>query len=97
MAKAFGVDGTILNDSPENFEKAVNDITGGNGFDTAIEAVGLPSTFQNCIDAACFGGKVVVIGVGKKNLDFNLHYYRKRNLMYLVQGMLLKKRFCGAD
>ena len=30
----------------------VQEATGGNGFDVAIEAVGLPSTFQNCIDAA---------------------------------------------
>ena len=37
------------------FDKAVKEITDGNGFDIAIEAVGLPSTFQNCIDAACFG------------------------------------------
>ena len=43
MAKDFGVDGTLLNDSPENFEKRVNEITDGNGFDVTIEAVGLPS------------------------------------------------------
>ena len=47
MAKDFGVDGTLLNDSPENFEKGVAEITNGNGFDVTIEAVGLPSTFQN--------------------------------------------------
>ena len=93
MAKAFGVDGTILNDSPENFEKAVNDITGGNGFDTTIEAVGLPSTFQNCIDAACFGGKVVVIGVGKKNLDFNFTLLQKKELNVFGSRNALKKDF----
>ena len=64
MAKDFGVDGTLLNDSPENFEKGVAEITNGNGFDVTIEAVGLPSTFQNCIDACCFGGRMVLIGVG---------------------------------
>ena len=61
MAKDFGVDGTLLNDSPENFEKGVAEITNGNGFDVTIEAVGLPSTFQNCIDACCFGGRMVLI------------------------------------
>ena len=30
MAKDFGVDGTLLNDSPENFEKRVNEIADGN-------------------------------------------------------------------
>ena len=65
------MDGVLLNDSSEAFNRKVSDITDGDGFDVTIEAVGLPSTFQNCIDAACFGGKVAVIGVGKKNLDFN--------------------------
>ena len=37
MAKDFGVDGTLLNDSPENFEKGVAEITNGNGFDVTIE------------------------------------------------------------
>lgn len=81
--------GTILNDSRENFEAAVAEITGvskgnkmqqTNGFDVCIEAVGLPSTFQNAVDGAAFGGKVVLIGVGKKNLDFNFTLLQKKEL-----------------
>lgn len=79
-ALGFGVDGTILNDSPESFDKKVLEATNGNGFDVTIEAVGLPSTFQNCIDAASFGGRVVLIGVGKKNLDFNFTIIQKKEL-----------------
>ena len=45
-----------------------------------IEAVGLPSTFQDCIDAAAFGGKVVLIGIGKQNLDFNFTMIQKKEL-----------------
>ena len=93
MAREFGVDGIILNDSPESFDKAVKEITDGNGFDIAIEAVGLPSTFQNCIDAACFGGKVVVIGVGKKNLDFNFTLLQKKELNVFGSRNALKKDF----
>ena len=80
MAKAFGVDGVILNHSPEAFSQAVEKITEKQGFDVAIEAVGLPSTFQDCIDAACFGGRVVLIGVGKQNLDFNFTTIQKKEL-----------------
>lgn len=80
MAMDFGIDGTILNESPELFQNEVNNITGGNGFDVTVEAVGLPSTFQSCIDAACFGGRVVLIGVGKKNLDFNFTMIQKKEL-----------------
>lgn len=93
MAEGFGVDGILLNDSPEHFDQAVKDITDGNGFDITIEAVGLPSTFQNCIDAACFGGKVVVIGVGKKNLDFNFTLLQKKELNVFGSRNALKKDF----
>ncbi len=79
-AKQFGIDGTLLNDSAEHFAQQVKDITNGDGFDVTIEAVGLPSTFQSCIDAAAFGGRVVLIGVGKKNLDFNFTLLQKKEL-----------------
>jgi 2-desacetyl-2-hydroxyethyl bacteriochlorophyllide A dehydrogenase len=92
-AKEFGVDGIILNDSPENFEERVNKITNGNGFDVTIEAVGLPSTFQNCIDAAAFGGRVVLIGVGKKNLDFNFTIIQKKELNIFGSRNAQKKDF----
>ncbi|MDU1414643.1 MAG: zinc-binding alcohol dehydrogenase family protein [Clostridium sp.] len=91
--KEFDLDGIILNDSPENFESQVSDITNGNGFDVTIEAVGLPSTFQNCIDAATFGGRVVLIGVGKKNLDFNFTMIQKKELNIFGSRNALKKDF----
>lgn len=79
-ARKFGVDGVILNDTPDALEKAVKELTGGDGFDVTIEAVGLPSTFQNCLDAAAYGGRVSVIGVGKENLDFNFTIIQKKEL-----------------
>ncbi|MFR1708258.1 MAG: zinc-binding alcohol dehydrogenase family protein [Clostridium sp.] len=91
--KEFELDGTILNDSPENFDKQVAEVTNGNGFDVTIEAVGLPSTFQNCIDAAAFGGRVVLIGVGKKNLDFNFTMIQKKELNIFGSRNALKKDF----
>ena len=93
MAKEFGVDGTLLNDSPEHFDKGVAELTEGNGFDVTIEAVGLPSTFQNCIDACCFGGRMVLIGVGKKNLDFNFTLIQKKELNVFGSRNALKKDF----
>ena len=64
----------------EKLEEEVQRITNWNGFDVTIEAVGLPSTFQNCIDCAAYGGRVVLIGVGKKNLDFNFTIIQKKEL-----------------
>ena len=98
----FGFDGMILNNSEDALEKATEEITGsidirGNvnnyGFDVCIEAVGLPSTFQDCIDAATFGGKIVLIGVGKKNLDFNFTLLQKKELNVFGSRNAMKKDF----
>lgn len=98
----FGFAGTILNDHPGALEDAVGQITGsmelqgntaGYGFDVCIEAVGLPETFQNCIDAAAFGGKVVLIGIGKKNLDFNFTMIQKKELQIFGSRNARKQDF----
>jgi 2-desacetyl-2-hydroxyethyl bacteriochlorophyllide A dehydrogenase len=81
LAKSLGAKGTIHSTSVEKFDKQVAEITGGNGFDVTVEAVGLASTFQNCIDAAAFGGRVILIGVSKQNLDFNFTMIQKKELM----------------
>ena len=90
---SFGLEGTLLNDSPEHFLEQVEAVTGGDGFDVTIEAVGLPSTFQNCIDAAAFGGNVVLIGIGKKNLDFNFTTIQKKELNVFGSRNALKADF----
>lgn len=92
-ASSFGFSGTVLNDSPGALKKAVADITNGDGFDVTVEAVGLPSTFQGCIDAAAFGGRVAVVGVGKKNLDFNFTDIQKKELNVMGSRNALQKDF----
>ena len=79
-ALRFGIDGTVLNTSPDALKNAIDEITDGNGFDVTVECVGLPSTFQNCLDAACFGGRVSVIGVGKHNIDLDFTIIQKKEL-----------------
>lgn len=80
MLRDLGIAGTILNTGDEDFKKQVEEITGGDGFDVCIEAVGLTSTFMNCIDAAAFRGRVVVVGVGKQSLDFFYTIIQKKEL-----------------
>ena len=92
-AKTFGVDGVIWGRGPEDYQKAVDEITGGSGFDVTIEAVGLPSTFQTCIDTAAFGGRMVLIGVGKKDLDFNFTILQKKELNVFGSRNALKEDF----
>lgn len=91
--ETFGLDGGILNDSPENFIKRVEEITNGNYFDVTIEAVGLPSTFQACIDAATFGARMVQIGVGKRTHEFDFTLLQKKELNVYGSRNALKKDF----
>lgn len=88
--ETFGLDHKLLNDSPDALLNGVQEFTNDNGYDVTIEAVGMPQTFQNCIDAACFGGRVVLIGVSKRNIDDffftiiqkkELNIYGSRNAM----------------
>lgn len=65
----YGADGTI-NVSELNFMDEVNRITDGKGFDVCVEACGQSTTFLNCIDAAAFAGKLILIGNGKKETTF---------------------------
>lgn len=91
--ETFGLDGGILNDSPENFIKRVEEITNGYYFDVTIEAVGLPSTFQACIDAAAFGARMVQIGVGKRTHEFDFTLLQKKELNVYGSRNALKKDF----
>lgn len=89
--ECFNLDGGIYND--ENFLDKCKEITDGRGFDITIEAVGLPATFQNAIDAAAFGARVVLIGVGNKNLDFNFTMLQKKELNVFGSRNALKQDF----
>ena len=93
QAKVFEVDSTILNDSPAAFADGVSKTAGGDGFDVTVEAVGLPSTFQNCIDAAAFGGRMVQIGVGSKTLDFAFTTIQKKELRIIGSRNAVKQDF----
>ncbi len=92
--QTFGLDHKLLNNSPEALENGVKEFTNGNGFDVTIEAVGMPNTFQNCIDAACFGGRVVLIGVSKRNIeDFFFTIIQKKELNIYGSRNAMKKDF----
>lgn len=80
IAKGWVADEVFLNTSPAVFDREVARLTHQEGYDVTIEAVGLPLTFQQSIDAAAFGGRVVLVGVSKENLDFNFTLIQKKEL-----------------
>jgi len=93
MVGRFGLDGTILNTDEKAFAARVAEVTGGDGFDVCIEAVGLPSTFMNCINAAAFRGRVVVAGIGKTSVDFHYSVLQTKELDVFGSRNALKADF----
>ena len=71
----------------------MNEFTNGGGFDVTVEAVGLPSTFQACIDTVVFGGGVVLIGVSRQTLDFNFTLIQKKELNIFGSRNAFKRDF----
>ncbi len=61
-AREFGADVTI-NNGTEDAIKKVFELTGGLGADVAVEAVGVPQTFELCTELIRPGGRVANVGV----------------------------------
>ena len=62
IAREFGATHTV-NSSREDPVEAIRAVTGGNGVDVAIDAVGLPITYQQAFNARDLAGTVVLVGV----------------------------------
>lgn len=71
VAKAFGAD-TVVNNSREDPIAAVMELTGGLGADVAIEAVGVPATFELATKLIRPCGRVANIGVHGKPVTLHL-------------------------
>ena len=70
-AIAFGADLTV-NNGRSDAVAFVNDVTGGLGADVAIEAVGVPDSFELCTKLVRPGGHVANIGVHGKPATLHL-------------------------
>ncbi len=70
-AADFGADLTVNNGS-EDAVAYVRSVTGGRGADVAIEAVGVPDSFELCTSLVRAGGRVANIGVHGKPATLHL-------------------------
>ncbi|KVI04278.1 Alcohol dehydrogenase, C-terminal [Cynara cardunculus var. scolymus] len=79
-AKMLGATHTV-NARTEDAVAKIKEITGGMGVDTAVEALGNPKTFMQCVESVRAGGKAVMIGLtlsgAKGEIDIN-HLVRKQ-------------------
>ncbi|HLA59452.1 MAG TPA: zinc-dependent alcohol dehydrogenase family protein, partial [Puia sp.] len=78
-AKKFGATQTI-NNSRENAVERVKELTGGIGVDTAIEAVGIPATFDLCQSVVAPGGVIANVGVHGKSVELHLEKLWSENI-----------------
>ena len=79
IAKTFGAT-DIINSGKENAIDTVMRQTNGKGVDVAIEAVGVPATFELCTAIIAPGGHVANIGVHGKSATLHLETLWSRNI-----------------
>jgi alcohol dehydrogenase len=79
IAKRFGATATV-NSADGKAVQAVMKLTGQSGVDTAIEAVGIPATFEICEKIIAPGGTIANIGVHGTKVDLHLESLWDRNI-----------------
>ncbi|MEO6973287.1 MAG: zinc-dependent alcohol dehydrogenase family protein [Rhodoferax sp.] len=100
VAKRFGATATI-NSGDGQAAQAVMKLTAQRGVDTAIEAVGVPATFELCQQIVAAGGNIANIGVHGVKVDLHLENLWDRNitittrLVDTVSTPMLLKTLCS--
>ncbi len=71
LAKQFGATHTVNSAKVDAVEK-IRELTGGHGVDVAIEAIGLPQTYEQAFYARDLAGTVVLVGVPNPTMKIEL-------------------------
>jgi alcohol dehydrogenase len=79
VAKTFGAT-QIINSARENAIEKILGLTDNKGVDVAIEAVGIPDTFELCQSIIAPGGHIANVGVHGKKVDLHLETLCQRTL-----------------
>jgi alcohol dehydrogenase len=79
VAKRFGAT-AVVNSADGKARETVMKLTDGRGVDTAIEAVGVPATFELCEQLVAPGGTIANIGVHGKPVTLHLEQLWDRNI-----------------
>lgn len=69
-----------INSKTENLHERLQALTGGDGPEVVIEAVGLPVTFRAAVDEVAFAGRVVYIGYAKEPVSYETKYFVMKEL-----------------
>jgi alcohol dehydrogenase len=79
VAKQLGATDTVNTTGGKAVDEVMR-LTGGLGVDTAIEAVGIPATFELCQDLVAAGGIIANIGVHGIKVDLHLERLWSHNV-----------------
>ncbi|HXH14683.1 MAG TPA: zinc-dependent alcohol dehydrogenase family protein [Sphingomonas sp.] len=79
VAKRFGAT-AVINSADGKAVETVMAMTGNRGVDTAIEAVGVPATFELCEDIIAPGGIIANVGVHGAAVSLHLETLWDRNI-----------------
>jgi alcohol dehydrogenase len=79
IAQTFGAT-TVINSADGKAVERVLELTGGNGVDVAVEAVGTPATFDICQSILAPGGHLANVGVHGKPVTLHVEKLWDRNI-----------------
>lgn len=80
----------------ENVLERVLALTGGDGADVVVEAVGSPATFVQAVEMAAFSARVVYIGYSKAPVTYDTKYFNLKELDILGSRNALPEDFQAA-
>jgi len=89
-AKWFGATHGVV---PDDLPTATAEVTGGEGFDFALECIGMPSTMRQAFDLTRRGGTTCIVGVGRAEETFSLSAFE----MFFSEKTLVGSMYGGAD
>ncbi|WP_068311675.1 zinc-binding alcohol dehydrogenase family protein [Polycladidibacter hongkongensis] len=70
----------VLNPTKVDVAAEVDRLTDGDGANVTVEAVGLPITFRQAVDFACFAGRVVYVGYAKEEVSYETKFFNMKEL-----------------
>lgn len=81
-ARKLGAHATVRSSDKDAIQRLL-DLTKGEGFDSVIEAVGVPATFALCQELVAVGGRIANVGVHGTKVDLHLETLWDRNISEL--------------
>lgn len=85
--------GHIINTKRQDLKEVLADLTGGDGPDVVIEAVGTAETFRAAVELVAFTGRVVYIGYAKEPVTYETRLFVQKELNILGARNALPEDF----